>query len=331
MSSAPADAAVYRGGDPIAEVVRSGFTESFHRGSVAVTDSAGTLIARVGDAVSPVFPRSAIKPVLAVAMLRAGWKPAGDAELAVAAASHRGEPAHVERVERILADAGLDGDALRCPPDFPMDPAAARAIVAAGGEARRVYMTCSGKHAAMLATCVANGWDTATYMEPGHPLQKLATSVIEELTGETVAATGVDGCGVPVLAVGLTGLALAMSRLVEASEGTEERAVADAMRAHPHLVEGTDQTDARAMRAVPGLLVKFGAEGLHLLAAPGAGAVAVKVDDGASRASMPVALDAFITRGHLTVPESAKEAVEKLIRPEIRGGGRQVGHLRTLL
>ncbi|MCJ1677463.1 HAD-IA family hydrolase [Streptomyces sp. APSN-46.1] len=330
MSSAPADA-VYRGGDPIAEIVRSGFTESFHRGSVAVTDSAGTLIARVGDAVSPVFPRSAIKPVLAVAMLRAGWKPAGDAELAVAAASHRGEPAHVERVEKVLSDAGLDGDALRCPPDFPMDPAAARAIVAAGGEARRVYMTCSGKHAAMLATCVANGWDTATYLELDHPLQKLAASVIEELTGETVAATGVDGCGVPIFAVGLTGLARAMSRLVEALEGTEERAVADAMRAHPHLVEGTDQTDVRAMQAVPGLLAKFGAEGLHLLAAPGAGAVAVKVDDGMNRASMPVALDAFITRGHLTVPESAKEAVEKLVRPEIWGGGRVVGHIRTLL
>ncbi|MFE0775979.1 HAD-IA family hydrolase [Streptomyces sp. NPDC058861] len=330
MTSAPADA-VYRGGVPVAELIRSGFTESFHRGSVAVTDPTGSPIAGVGDAVAPVFPRSAIKPVLAVAMLRAGWKPAGTAELAVAAASHRGEPAHVERVEAILAAAGLDGDALRCPPDLPTDPAASRAVVAAGGDARRTYMTCSGKHAAMLATCVANGWDTGTYLELDHPLQKSAASVIEELTGEQVAATGVDGCGVPIFAVGLTGLARAMARLVEAPGGTEERAVADAMRAHPHLVEGTDQTDVRAMEAVPGLLAKFGAEGLHLLAAPGAGAVAVKIDDGASRASMAVALDAFTTLGRLTVPESAKEAVEKLIRPEIRGGGRPVGHLRTLL
>ncbi|WEH39576.1 asparaginase [Streptomyces sp. NBC_01218] len=330
MSSAPTDA-VYRGGVPIAETVRSGFTESFHRGSVAVTDSSGTLIAGVGDAVSPVFPRSAIKPVLAVAMLRAGWKPCDEAELAVASASHCGEPMHVERVEKILADAGLDGDALRCPPDLPMDPAASRAIVAAGGEARRVYMTCSGKHAAMVATCAVNGWDTGTYLEPGHPLQRHAASVIEELTGETIVATGVDGCGVPIFAVGLTGLARAMTRLVEAPEGTDERAVADAMRAHPRLVEGTGRTDVLAMEAVPGLLAKFGAEGLHLLAAPGAGAVAVKVDDGANRASMPVALAAFTTLGHLTVPPSAQEAVAKLIRPEIQGGGRRVGHIRTLL
>ncbi|MFJ8748400.1 asparaginase [Streptomyces sp. NPDC102441] len=322
----PEPSAVYRGGDPVAEVLRSGFAESFHRGSVAVVDSTGAPVASVGDAASPVFPRSAVKPVLAVAMLRAGWKPANSAQLAISSASHHGEPIHLEQVEAILAGAGLGDDALQCPPDLPGDPASRRAVIAAGGEARRAYMTCSGKHSAMLATCVANGWDTATYREFDHPLQKLAASVVEELTGEPIAATGVDGCGVPVFAVSLTGLARASSRLVEAAEGTEERAVADAMRAHPRLVEGTGRTDARAMEAVPGLLAKFGAEGVHLLAAPGAGAVAVKIDDGAGRASMPVALRAFTTLGGLTVPESAKRAVEDLIRPDMWGG-----RLRTLL
>lgn len=330
MSSEPAHT-VYRGGEPVVEVVRSGFTESFHRGSVAVVDPAGAPAASVGDAVSAVFPRSAIKPVLAVAMLRAGWKPAGAAELAVSAASHLGEPMHVEQVESVLSAAGLSEDALQCPPDLPGAPAALRSVLAAGGGARRVSMTCSGKHAAMLATCVANGWDTRTYRELDHPLQVLAASVIEEMTGESIAATGVDGCGVPIFAVTLTGLARAMSRLVEAAEGTEERAVADAMRAFPRLVEGTGRVDARAMEAVPGLLAKFGAEGVHLLAAPGAGAVAVKVDDGAGRASMPVALRAFTALGRLSVPASAEQAVKDLVRPEIRGVGGPVGHLRTLL
>ncbi|MET9697955.1 asparaginase [Streptomyces sp. NPDC006529] len=317
---------VYRGGDAVAEMVRSGFAESFHRGSVAVVDAAGALIASVGDAASPVFPRSAVKPVLAVAMLRAGWKPADPGELAIAAASHHGEPIHVERVEAILAGAGLTEDALRCPADLPGDPDSRNAVVRAGGGPRRAYMACSGKHAAMLAACVASGWDTAGYREPGHPLQVLAASVVEELTGEPVAATGVDGCGVPVFAASLTGLARAASRLVEAAEGTDERAVADAMRAHPSLVEGTDRTDARAMEALPGLLAKLGAEGVHLLAAPGAGAVAVKIDDGAGRASMPVALRAFTTLGHLPVPSAAERVVADLVAPQMWGG-----RLRTLL
>ncbi|MET8727187.1 asparaginase [Streptomyces parvus] len=326
-----ASVAEYRGGDNVAELVRSGFVESFHRGSVAVVDSSGVLVKSVGDVVAPVFPRSAVKPVLSVAMLRAGWLPRSAAELAVAAASHRGEPMHVAKVEEILSGAGLGEDALQCPADFPADPAAHRALIAAGAEARQVYMACSGKHAAMLAACQANGWDTGTYRELDHPLQKLAASVVEELSGDPVTATGVDGCGVPIFAVSLTGLARAMARLVEAPEGTHERAVADAMRAHPQLVEGTGQIDARAMTAVPGLLVKLGAEGLHLLAAPGSGAVAVKIDDGASRASMPVALRAFTEFGGLVVPEAARTTVEELLSPRLWGGGRPVAHLRTLL
>ena len=322
---------LYRGGADVAETVRSGFVESFHRGSVAVVDPAGALTGSVGDVRSPVFARSAMKPVLAVAMLRGGWRPDAVAQLAVAAASHHGEPMHVTQVEAVLASAGLDDGALQCPADLPSDGDARRAVLLAGGTERRITMTCSGKHAAMLATCVVNGWDTTTYRELDHPVQRLAASVVEELCDEPVAATGVDGCGVPVFAVSLTGLARASSRLVEAPEGTHERAVADAMRAHPRLVEGTHGTDPRAMEAVPGLLAKFGAEGIHLLAAPGAGAVAVKIDDGAARASMPVALRAFTTIGGLAVPDSARQAVDALVSPETWGAGRPVGHLRTLL
>lgn len=213
-------ATAYHGGDFVAEVVRSGFAESFHRGSVAVTDPEGRLLASIGDVTGPVFPRSSAKPLQSLAMLRAGWKPDSDADLAIASASHKGEPMHVAQVDSVLSHAGLGEDQLQCPPDLPGDPASRRAVIAVGGGARRVYMNCSGKHSGMLATCAANDWDLSTYREPLHPLQEQITDTVEEMCGEPVAATGVDGCGAPVLAVGLHGLARAYARLVEADEGT---------------------------------------------------------------------------------------------------------------
>jgi len=324
-------APAYHGGDFVAEVVRSGFTESFHRGSVAVAGVDGRLLASIGDVVGPVFTRSSAKPLQALAMLRAGWEPHSSADLAIGAASHKGEPMHVTRVDSVLSHAGLGEDQLQCPPDLPGDPAARRAVVAVGGGARRVYMNCSGKHAAMLATCAANGWDPATYREPLHPLQERIIATVEEMCGEKVAATGVDGCGAPVLAVSLRGLARAYTRLVEARSGTPERTVADAMRAHPQLIDGSEGSDSRSMLALPGLLAKVGAEGLHAVAVPGVGAVAVKIDDGAGRASMPVALRALQTMAGYTFPEDSRDAVESLLWPEVYGGGQPVGRLRTLL
>lgn len=346
--------ASYRGGEPVAEIVRSGFTESLHRGSVAVVDPAGERTAAIGDADAPVFPRSSNKPMQALAMLRAGWEPADEADLAIAAASHRGEPVHLERVWSVLGHAGFGGASsthrrsqadidpdldlpviaeglLQCPPDLPGDPTARRDLLAEGGEPRRVYMNCSGKHSGMLAACAAAGWDTATYREPDHPLQRLIVTTVEELTGETVSAVGIDGCGAPVLAVSLTGIARAFARLVEAPEGTPERRVADAMRANPILIDGTEGTDHRSMTAIPGLLAKGGAEGVHVVAAPGVGAAAVKIDDGAGRASMPVALRAMTRLARLTIPEESKPAVERLYWPEVLGGGEPVGRLRTIL
>ncbi|WP_030161812.1 asparaginase [Glycomyces sp. NRRL B-16210] len=323
--------ASYRGGEPVAEIVRSGFAESLHRGSVAVTDPAGERTAAIGDADAPVFPRSSNKPMQAVAMLRAGWEPDSEADLAIAAASHRGEPFHLARARSVLDHAGVGEDRLQCPPDLPGDPTARRDVLAAGGEPRRLYMNCSGKHSGMLAACAAAGWDLDTYRDIDHPLQRLITATVEELTGETVAAVGVDGCGAPVLALSLTGLARAFTRLVEAPEGTPERRVADAMRAHPILVDGTEGPDHRSMTALPGLLAKGGAEGVHVLAAPGVGAAAVKIDDGGGRASTPVALRAMTRLAGLPIPDEAKPEVERLSWPEVLGGGRPVGRLRTLL
>jgi L-asparaginase II len=323
--------ASYRGGEPVAEIVRSGFAESLHRGSVAVTDPSGNLVASIGDTGSPVFPRSSNKPMQALAMLRAGWEPATPADLAIASASHRGEPFHLAQVASVLGGAGLGEDRLQCPPDLPSDPDARNAVITAGAEPRRVYMNCSGKHAGMLAACVAGGWDLATYRDPEHPFQQLVIATVEELTGEPVGAIGVDGCGAPVLAVSLAGIARAFARLVAAPEGTAERRVADAMRAHPELIDGTRGPDKRMMTALPGLIAKGGAEGFHVIAAPGVGAVAVKIDDGAGRASTPVSLRAITTIAGLDVPKEAKPEVDALMWPEVHGGEQQVGRLRTLL
>jgi L-asparaginase II len=298
---------------------------------VAVTDPSGIPTASIGDTGAAVFPRSSNKPMQALAMLRAGWEPGSEADLAIASASHRGEAFHLAQVRSVLSGVGVGVDRLQCPPDLPSDPDARKAVLAEGGEPRRVYMNCSGKHAGMLAACTAAGWDLATYRDPEHPLQRLVIATVEELTGDTVHAIGVDGCGAPVLAVSLTGIARAFSRLVEAPEGTPERRVADAMRANPKLIDGTRGPDHRMMTAVPGLLAKGGAEGVHVIAAPGVGAVAVKIDDGAGRASTPVALRAITQISGLAVPEEAKPEVDALLSPAVLGGAEPVGRLRTLL
>jgi L-asparaginase II len=299
----------------VAEVVRSGFVESVHHGSVAVLDGAG-----VGDVTGPVFPRSSNKPMQTVGMLRAGLVPREDADLALISGSHFGEPFHVRRVHDILAGAGLTADALGCPASLPLSEPARDAWLRGGGAAERVLMNCSGKHAGMLATCVVNGWPLAGYLDPKHPLQVAMGAAVTDLTGEPIAATGVDGCGAPVFAFSLTALARAFRRLVEAEPGSPERRVADAMRAHPLLVAGTGADDSVLMGAVPGLLAKGGAEGVVAVAVPGAGAVALKIEDGAMRARTPVLLSALRRLG-VDVPD---------LREPVLGGGEPVGEVRSV-
>ncbi|SCG62020.1 asparaginase [Micromonospora halophytica] len=314
----------YEGGAPLAEVVRSGFVEGVHRGSVVVLDAAGTPVAGAGDVTSPVFPRSSNKPMQAVGMLRAGLPLTEPADIALVSASHAGEEFHLARVGALLAGAGLDADALHCPPDLPFGDAARAAVLRAGGGPTRTQMNCSGKHTGMLLTCLAAGWPLAGYWRPEHPLQQRLTAAIEEFTGERAAAVGVDGCGAPVLAVSLTGLARAYLRLVSAEPGTVERTVADAMRAYPELVGGTEADDTRLMRGVPGALAKVGAEGVIAAVVPGVGAVALKIDDGAGRARMPVLVSGLRRLG-VEAPVLVEYAESPLL-----GGGLPVGAVRPV-
>jgi L-asparaginase II len=309
----------------LVEAVRSGFVESRHRGHVVVLAADGTTARARGDVNTPVLGRSSNKPLQAVGLLACGWDPDDDA-LALAVASHSGEPAHVDVVRRVLAGAGLDEDALQCPPDLPLGVAAAREVLRGGGGPQRVLMNCSGKHAGMLAASAVNGWPTAAYRDRSAPVQQAVTAAVERLAGEPVTRVAVDGCGAPQHALSLTGLARAFLSLVEAAPGTPERRVADAARRRPDLVGGTDREVTRVMRAVPGLLAKDGAEAVFAAALPGVGAVALKVEDGSKRAA-PVALAAALLG--LDLPAGADVAeLEALSRPPVRGGGAVVGELR---
>jgi len=309
--------------DPlVAEVVRSGFVESVHRGRVVGIAADGSVAFTLGDVEAPVFGRSSVKPLQAVGMVRAGLPLVGEL-LVLASASHSGEPFHLDGVRRVLAGAGLDVDALRCPPDFPLDEAARVSWTRSGHDRERIAMNCSGKHSAMLATCVAAGWSTDGYLDPAHPLQQRLVATVAELAGG-VPVTGVDGCGAPVFATSLVGLATAGRALVTGGAGPEGLAVAAAFRAHPEWTSGTHRPEAALMRAVPGLLVKGGAEGVQLAVLADGRAVTVKVDDGAARASVPV-LVAALRRLGVEVPAD----VGPVIGPPVLGGGRPVGDVRV--
>lgn len=305
----------------LAEVVRSGFVEAKHHGALVVVDPGGTTEFAVGDVTEPIFPRSSNKPMQAVGMLRAGLELDGEL-LALASASHAGEEFHVDGARRILAAAGLAADALQCPPDWPGDPDAQLVAIRSGEPKSRLSMNCSGKHAAMLAACVAAGWPIETYLDPEHPLQRLIADCVQELSGEKVAHTGVDGCGAPLLAISLTALARAFGAIVSAAPGTPERRVADAVRANPTWTSGTKRDEAALMAGLPGAFGKAGAEGCYAVALPDGRAVALKLDDGAARAR-PVVMAAVLHRLGYTQPV----VTEQLSSP-IHGGGEPVGEIR---
>ncbi|PWI45801.1 asparaginase [Streptomyces sp. ICBB 8177] len=306
----------------LAEVVRSGFTEGRHRGSLVLLDADGGVRLALGEVVAPVFPRSSNKPMQADALLRAGLGLDGEL-LALAAASHSGETFHLDGVRKILSGAGLTEDALLTPPDLPLDHEEAEAWLRSGRGRERVLMNCSGKHAAMLAVCVRNGWPLDSYLDPGHPVQQLVLEVVREVSGEPVDTVGVDGCGAPLMALSLTGLARAFRGYVLADPGTTRRAVADAMRAHPEYVAGTRRPDTWLMRAIPGALSKMGAEAVQAVALPDGRALAFKIDDGGGRALGPVLARALRMMG------VEGEVVDRIGDAPLLGGGVRVGEVRA--
>jgi L-asparaginase II len=308
--------------DPVlVEIVRSDFIEGSHRGRLVLLGADGEVELALGDPGLPLLPRSSNKPMQAAGLLEAGLDLTGPA-LAITAASHAGEPFHVDQVRKILAGAGLDESALRTPPALPADEAARTARLTRGGGPLPVYSDCSGKHAAMLAVCVRNGWSTEDYLDPAHPMQTAIRTTVERLAGEQIAVEAVDGCGAPLLGLSLLGLARAIRAVATAPPGSRPRSVADAMRAHAEYVAGTRQVDTRAIRAVPGLIAKTGAEAVHAAALPDGRALAFKIDDGAMRAVPVVLAEALRRLGVRSDP------LDRLGTVALTGGGEVVGSLR---
>jgi L-asparaginase II len=294
-----------------------------HHGSAVVLAPDGSSALSVGDTTSPIFPRSSNKPLQALAMLRCGLT-LHDELLALACSSHSGEEFHRGGVLSILAGAGLDLGDLQNTPALPFDEVEKREWLAAGHGPESLVQNCSGKHAAMLATCVAAGWDTATYRDPAHPLQQAISATVQELSGEPVAAVGVDGCGAPVVAISLTGLARAFAALASAPAGTSEHRVAEAMRAYPEWVGGTRRSVTALMRGLPGLVAKDGAEAVYAAALADGTAVAVKVTDGNDRAApvlLAQALREVGVRAHV---------LDEVGHPPVLGHGEPVGAIEPL-
>jgi L-asparaginase II len=308
----------------VAEVWRGDFLESVHHGTVHAAGPDGQSVLSVGEPDRPMYPRSAAKPLQALGMLRAGLDLDGEL-LALACASHSGEAFHLDGVRRILKDAGLGTGALQCTAALPIGEAALHAHLAEGKGQTPLTMNCSGKHAAMLATCAANGWDTATYRDPHHPLQRALRETIEDLAGEKVAATGVDGCGAPLFAIGYRGLARAFAKLATSRSGSLERRVALAMNTHAAYVGGTGRDVTRLMGALPGSVAKEGAEGVYAMALPDGSSISLKIADGSHRAR-PVVMIAALRR--LGVDADADEILTELATAPVLGHGEPVGAIR---
>ncbi len=307
---------------PLVEVVRSGLVEGRHRGSVVALEADGSVAWSLGEVAEQMFPRSCNKPLQALGMLGLGLDLPSEL-LALACASHSGEEIHLDAVRRILASAGLAEQALGNIADYPLDEAAKVAWIRAGGEPTKLTQNCSGKHAAMLATCVVNDWQLSGYFEPDHPLQLGIQRRLEDVTGEP-AQVAVDGCGAPLLSTSLIGLARAYQLLAAATDGDAWK-IAEAIRRHPELVSGTTRDELRLLRAIPGAIAKLGAEAVYAVALPDGRAVALKIEDGADRAR-PVVMAAALARLGYDSEAVAATGVHILY-----GGGHPAGELRALL
>ncbi|MDQ1128011.1 asparaginase [Microbacterium sp. SORGH_AS_0888] len=317
----------------LAVVERSGFVESRHVGSAVVLGADGTVIRTLGDPAAPILPRSALKPLQALACLTAGAELV-DEQLGLATASHSGTDRHVGVVRDILAGADLTEDDLACPPAWPEDASTRDELVRDLARPTRIRMTCSGKHAAMLRACRASGWDTDGYLEPAHPLQSHILQVVERLTGERPTTVATDGCGAPVPAVSLTGLARALHRMGTASERSPfamhrlGAMILQAVRTHPWTVAGPGRPDTMIAERT-GSFSKFGAEGVATLVAPDGTTVALKVLDGSGRAAAAVALTLLEQAGALA-PAVVERSLQDLPLV-VHGGGAPVGRIRPVV
>lgn len=311
--------------EPLVAVTRGDAIESIHYGSAVLLDAQGNLRAQRGDAQAAFYPRSALKPLFAVGLLRAGLE-LTDEQLALAAASHSGSERHQRIAASTLHAAGLSAQDLGNSTDLPYGVTERATWLAGGGVATQLAQNCSGKHAALLALCQLKGWDLSSYLTAGHPLLELLHDTVTELTGETILHTSTDGCGTPVYTLTLAGLARGFARLTSAEAGTPEARVAAAMCHYPELVAGEGRDVTALMRAVPGAIAKDGFEGIQAVALADGSALAVKIADGSDRARMPITIALLEELLGEALPVAARE----LSGSPAWGGGAPVGLLGAL-
>lgn len=323
----------------LVEVVRGALVESRHRGAVAVVDADGATVLSFGDVARPVYPRSAMKPLQALPLLESGAADRygfGDRELALACASHGGEPAHGEVARRMLARAGLDTGALECGAHWPSHQPSSQALARSGGGPSALHNNCSGKHSGFLCVACAAGIDHRGYVNAEHVVQREVRAALEGLVGVGLSADqcGIDGCSIPTWAVPLTVLAHGFARFGTGRGLAPERAKAAARiraacAAEPYFVAGTRRFCTEIMKQFGArVLAKTGAEGVYCGALPEQGiGIALKCDDGATRAA-EVVMAAMIAR-FLPMSEAERGALDRFLRPRLRNWNRiEVGGLR---
>jgi len=289
-------------GEILATVTRGGIAESLHLGHLVVLNADGSTHLSKGSPELPIYPRSAIKSLQAAAMLKAGLKVDAD-ELAIVCASHSGSQKHIDLVTKMLTTRDISISQLKNAVDKPLGE---KEKISWGDKApSQLAQNCSGKHAGMLITCKQNGWDMATYLDMNHPLQIAIKNEIEELAGEKVSAVSVDGCGAPLFALSLIGLARSISNLVKSNEAVHKQIVT-ACTTYPELVAGEGRLTTRMMKAVPGLFMKEGAEGIEVCALPDGRVIAIKIIDGSWRPVAPIIMEIFKRWGVVMPDENVK-------------------------
>jgi len=324
----------------LVEVTRGGLVESRHRGAIAIVDADLASVLAIGDIATPVFPRSAVKPLQALPLVESGAADRfgfGNEELALACASHGGEPAHVDGVAHMLAKAGLDASVLACGTHWPSSQAVAFALARTGAAASALHNNCSGKHAGFLCVACAMGVDHEGYCQPEHAVQRAVRAVLEDLTGAALSqdCRAIDGCSVPTWATPLKNLAFAFAKFGTGHGLGPERARAAARlriacALKPWYVAGTGRFCTEIMGLLgPRALVKTGAEGVFCGALPELGlGIAIKCDDGAGRAAEAI-MAALIAR-FLPTDDQERAALVRFARPTVRNwNGIAVGELRV--
>lgn len=311
-------------GVPLAGIIRDGVVESVHHAIVAVVDSHRKPLLEKGSTTTPVYPRSTLKPLQTLAVLRTGVE-LTPLEIVLTTGSHCGSHEHREAIQSFLTKTGLDPEVLQCPIDWPLGSIERADMEKTEGRGNRLAMNCSGKHAGFLAACKHSGWDTETYLAPHHPLQVLIRDTIEEWTRETIVHSSTDGCGAPLHQVSLRSLAGALASVATGSK-PESKALVSALAAHPWALDGRGRANTVTIERLGGI-AKIGAEGLVVIALPSGVAVAVKVLDGSMRATTPIALRALAAVGALS--ESDMQGLLDMVTEPVRGGDAVIGGLEV--